>query len=142
MRESSVNLLREFGRDQFCAKCGETADFIEAAIEKRITQTKYLADSEREQALDHNIACCALAVSARRHAGYIEKGYSDGLRLIQHGKNLTEIRTVDPERCPLYLRVRLLKYLFLLLEESLYLVVGDDAGTPTVRLLLRNQRLD
>lgn len=94
MRESSINLLREFGRDQFCAKCGETADFIEAAIEKRITQTKYLADSEREQALDHNIACCALAVSARRHAGYIEKGYSDGLRLIQHGKNLTEIRTV------------------------------------------------
>lgn len=94
MRESSVNLLRELGKENFCAMCGETADFVEAAIEKRITQTKYLADDEREKALDHMIACCALDISARRHAGYIEKEYSDGLRLVQHGKNLTEIRAV------------------------------------------------
>ena len=39
----------------------------------------------------------------------------------------------------MYLRVELLKYLFLLLEESFYLVVGDDAflehvGTGLLRL--------
>lgn len=94
MRESSVNLLGELGTERFCRECGETEGFIQKAIEKRITDRAYLADNRREKTLDYNIARCALSVSARRHAGYIEKGYSNGLKLVQHGKNLTEVKTI------------------------------------------------
>ena len=94
MRESSICLLGEVGKAQFAEKCGQSEKAIEEAIEKRITTTEYIADNDAEKMIDHNIACCAVDISARRHAGYVSKEYMGGCRLVQHGKNLTTIKTV------------------------------------------------
>lgn len=94
MRESSVCLVREVGAQRFAKACGVAEDFLSEAIDKRITDRKYIADSSREQRIDLQIARAAAAVSARRHAGSAEREFCDGCRLVQRGKNLTEIKTV------------------------------------------------
>ena len=94
MRESSVCLEREIGLQNLAARCEVKDTVIENAIYKRITDRGYVADNAVEKKIDHQIACAAVEISARRHAGYISKEYHNGCRLIQHGKNLTGIETV------------------------------------------------
>lgn len=94
MRESSASLVKEVGTKYFEETCGITKDELERSIQNRVTDRKYIADTELEQKIDRCIASCAIGVSARRHAGYVVKEFSDGCRLVQHGKNLTEIETV------------------------------------------------
>ncbi|MGN0658561.1 MAG: glutamate mutase L [Emergencia sp.] len=94
MRESSVCLVKETGSARFAQMCGISESRLEQAVTRRITQTDYLADSEEEKEIDRNIACAAVRISARRHAGYVTREFSSGGYLVQHGKNLTGIRTV------------------------------------------------
>ncbi|MEY8297357.1 MAG: glutamate mutase L [Emergencia timonensis] len=94
MRESSVCLVKEVGEENFARKCCITKEHLRDAIENRITDRKYIAEIETEKEIDLQIACSAVEISARRHAGYAAKEFHDGCRLVQHGKNLTEIKTV------------------------------------------------
>lgn len=94
MRESSVCLVKEVGEENFAEKCCITKEHLRDAIENRITDRKYIAEIETEKEIDLQIACSAVEISARRHAGYAVKEFHDGCRLVQHGKNLTEIKTV------------------------------------------------
>lgn len=94
MRESSICLVKEVGEKNFAERCGISEIFLKEAIEKRTTFTDYIVDDCREKIIDHNIACYAVNISARRHAGYVAKEFSSGCRLVQRGKNLTEIKTI------------------------------------------------
>jgi len=94
MRESSICLMKEVGRDKLAARCELSEEQIEKAIQKRITDRDYVADTDLERIMDHEIACSAVSVSARRHAGSVSKEFYDGYRLVQRGKNLMDIKTV------------------------------------------------
>lgn len=94
MRESSVCLVNEIGEKNFAKRCGTSEQFLKKAIEKRTTCTDYVANENREKKIDYNIACSAINISAKRHAGYVNKEFNDGCHLVQRGKNLTEIKTI------------------------------------------------
>ncbi|WP_438782160.1 glutamate mutase L [Enterococcus sp. DIV0187] len=94
MRESSICLVNELGTENFAKKCGISESKLNKAIEKRITTTEYIALGSGQKHIDYCIACGAISLSARRHAGTVSKEFNDGCRLIQRGKNLTEIKTV------------------------------------------------
>lgn len=94
MRESSICLVKESGEACFAEICGITEERLAAAVQNRINNRKYIADTEEEKNIDFQIASSAVSISARRHAGYAAKEFNDGCRLVQHGKNLTEIKTV------------------------------------------------
>lgn len=94
MRESSICLVREVGEKQFAENCGLTGSELDVAVNKRITDREYIADTEKEKQIDFQIAGSAVSISARRHAGTVGKEFCDGCRLVQRGKNLTEVQTV------------------------------------------------
>lgn len=94
MRESSNTLVEEIGIEKMSRQVGASEDSIQAVIEKWVTQNRELAKSDIELKVDHALVSNAVAISARRHAGYIEHTASAGLKKIQHGKNLSNIKTV------------------------------------------------
>lgn len=94
MRESSACLLKEVGLKKFAAGCGLQETVIEEAIRHRTVEREYIACGEKEKRIDLEIAENAVRISARRHSGSVKKEFYDGCRLVQRGKNLTEIRTV------------------------------------------------
>ena len=94
MRESSVCLVEEVGESKFAKAVGLTIQELKNGITKRISDTGYLAENEQEKKIDHNLAHAAVNISVRRHAGYVMKEFNDGCRLVQRGKNLTDIKTV------------------------------------------------
>lgn len=112
MRESSVCLVREIGEKYFAEKCCISEASLEEAIHHRITAREYVADTEQEREIDFNLAVSAVGISVRRHAGHVAKEFRGGCRLVQYGKNLTEIKTVvgtggilvnQPDTAPLIL---------------------------------------
>lgn len=93
MRESSICLLEEAGAAALAKGAGVSEERIREAIQHRITERSYLADTAEEAAIDHEIARQAVGISVRRHAGHIEN-VRTGSRQNQVGKNLTEIKTL------------------------------------------------
>lgn len=93
MRESSICLLEEVGLETLAKGAGVTPERMAQAIDHRITERSYLADSPEEVNIDHEIARQAVAISVRRHAGRIEN-VRVGCRQNQVGKNVTEIKTL------------------------------------------------
>lgn len=93
MRESSICLLEEAGAAALARGAGVTETRIQEAIQHRITERSYLADTAEEAEIDHEIARQAVGISVRRHAGHIEN-VRIGSRQNQVGKNLTEIKTL------------------------------------------------
>ena len=107
MRESSVCILQEVGAEALAAEAGVSREELEAAIRRRLADTSVLADSDAERRIDRALCREAVSVSARRHAGRTELAYSKGARVLQRGKNLTEVETVIGtggvlvnDRCP------------------------------------------
>ena len=94
MRESSNSLSAEIGIENLCREAGVSKEEANCVINKWITQNRELAQTDIELKVDHALACGAVRVSARRHAGFIEHISSAGLKTIQHGKNLSNIRAV------------------------------------------------
>ena len=94
MRESSMCLMAEVGEEAFAKGCQITVEEAREAVNMRNIDRAYLADNPKDLRIDDYIARNAIGISARRHAGYIEKGYMQGLRLIQRGKNLKAVTRV------------------------------------------------
>lgn len=94
MRESAVCLMEEMGAEKFARECGISPDEAEEAVLLRNTHREYISETEKEQRIDDCIAKNAIAISARRHAGYLEKGFLNGVSLLQYGKNLCDISKV------------------------------------------------
>ena len=94
MRESSICLYNEMEKSEIANDAEVSEAFLEQAINKRITSTSFLADSEEEYRVDQTIARNAVRISARRHVGKLEYTYSGQCEMVQRGKNLTEIKTV------------------------------------------------
>ena len=94
MRESSVCLVEEVGRETFAKVCDLDTQTLEDAINKRITATDYVADEDIELKIDRQIAKHAVRISARRHAGHTTREFSSKGKLVQYGKNLTQIQTI------------------------------------------------
>ena len=94
MRESSACVLREVGAPVLAKEADVPSELLARAIEKRITTTGYIPDCPQERRIDHALACQAVAVSARRHAGHVEAVWSTGSKLFQVGKNLSEIASI------------------------------------------------
>lgn len=137
MRESSGCLVKEVGEKNFAERCGISELHLKEAIEKRTTCKYYISDDSKEKIIDHNIACSAVKISARRHAGYVTKEFNDGCCLVQHGKNLTKIKTIVGtggiivnEENPLNIlenvRVEAFEAGHILLSESVNALVDND----------------
>lgn len=94
MRESSNSLSSEIGIDKMCSQVGCSKEEIISIIEKWITQNRELAKSDIELNVDHALASGAVELSSRRHAGRIEHVSSAGLKTVQHGKNLSNVKTI------------------------------------------------
>ena len=93
MRESSICLMEEAGAAAMAKNAGVTEERLQQAIEYRLAEHSYVADTPEEAAIDDEIARQAVGISVRRHAGHIEKVHV-GSRQNQVGKNLTEIKTL------------------------------------------------
>mgnify|MGYP000898959340 CR=1 FL=1 len=94
LRESSNSLIKEIGIQNFINEVAYSIDDVNKVINKWITKNKELATSKIEVKVDQALAKGAVRISARRHAGWIEHISSSGLKAIQHGKNLTEIKKI------------------------------------------------
>lgn len=94
MRESSNSLSVEIGMGNMCCEVGASKEEINGIINKWTTQNRELAQSDIELKVDHSLARGAVRISSRRHAGWIEHISSAGIKTVQHGKNLTNIRAV------------------------------------------------
>lgn len=94
MRESSNSLFAEIGMKNMCRAVGASEVEVNAVIGKWVTQNRELAQSDIELKVDYALASGAVCISARRHAGWIEHISSAGLKTIQHGKNLSNVRVV------------------------------------------------
>ena len=94
MRESSICVLREVGISALAGNCAVSAEILERAIKRRVETTAYLPDSQEEQRIEQELACQAVGISVRRHAGVLENVWTTGARLMQIGKNLTECGTI------------------------------------------------
>ena len=67
---------------------------ITAVIDRWHETHEALPSTDAEAAVDRFLAENAVRISARRHAGRIEPTVGSEIRYVQHGKNLTGIRTV------------------------------------------------
>lgn len=94
MRESSICLVKEAGEKNFAQTCGITEAALRDAIQTRISATAYIADDALQKQIDRQIACAAVRISARRHAGTVTREFRGGCRLVQRGKNLTGVKTI------------------------------------------------
>jgi uncharacterized protein (TIGR01319 family) len=94
MRESSNTLVEEIGLENMCISTKSSAEEVNSVINKWVTYNKELAESDIEKKVDQALAKGAVRISARRHAGQIEYIASAGLKTVQHGKNLSKIKTV------------------------------------------------
>ena len=94
MRESSICIEREVGLDALAEGAGVTSEVMRQAIDRRITETSYLADSPEQANIDTELASRAISISVRRHAGRVHHVVAGGGVQNQTGKNLTRIRTI------------------------------------------------
>lgn len=94
MRESSICILQEVGAEILAKEAQVSKEALEAAVQKRLTDTSILADSDAEWRMDQALCREAISISVRRHAGRTERIYSKGAREIQRGKNLAEVETI------------------------------------------------
>ena len=94
VRESSNSLSAEIGMENLCREAGASEEEVNAVIGKWITHNRELAQKDIEVKIDHALTCGAVRISARRHAGWIEHISSAGVKAVQHGKNLSNIRAV------------------------------------------------
>lgn len=128
MRESSDTLMEESGE----ALSGYADSEIRAVIDHWHETHEALPTNDAEAAVDRHLAKSAVRLSARRHAGRIEPTTGSAIRYVQHGKNLTEVRTVIGTGGPLIFSGHGRDYL----KEAL----RDPAREPDV-LLPSNARL-
>lgn len=94
MRESSDLMMKELGLGFFAEELGIDEVSLEKSIKLRTTNTEFLPDTDEEKHIDQIIAESAAYLAARRHAGTVENLNSKYCRRIQHGKNLTHVKTV------------------------------------------------
>lgn len=94
MRESAGTLAAEMGLEKFAEESSVSIEEAKAAITMRNEDRAYIADNEKEKKIDECIARNAIYISARRHAGYVERGFLNGVQLLQYGKNLCDIKKV------------------------------------------------
>ncbi len=94
LRESSNSLMAEIGLAEAAAETGLKETEIQAVIERWLDDHDLLPVTEAEKKVDRLLARGAVHISARRHAGRIEHISSAGVKSVQHGKNLTEVKAV------------------------------------------------
>ena len=94
MRESSNSLCEEIGIHRMMAETALPQEKIQKVISHWITQNRDLACDESQERVDKALTAGAVRISARRHAGRIQHISSAGVKSIQHGKNLTSVRTI------------------------------------------------
>lgn len=94
MRESSNSLLSEIGLDRATAKTGLSEVEIRTIIDRWLVDHDLLPENEVEKKVDRVLLAEAVRLSARRHAGHLERVASAGIKTVQHGKNLSAIRAV------------------------------------------------
>lgn len=99
MRESSDHVIAEIGYEKAASDIGITPETLRTSVDRRLKNIEFLPSDEeetkrQEARIDQQIAKYAVNLAARRHAGYTEAVHSNVCRLIQHGKNLTEVSTI------------------------------------------------
>lgn len=99
MRESSDEVITEIGYGKAASDLGITVEHLQASISRRLKKIAFLPSDDAEERtqemrIDQQIAKYAVNLAARRHAGHVEAVHSKVCRLIQTGKNLTEISVV------------------------------------------------
>ena len=94
MRESSPSLFREIGPDRMVRETGLDGENLQAVLDRWTGTHEALAETGAERAADRALTGGAVRLSVRRHAGRVEAVFSAGVRAVQHGKNLTGVRTV------------------------------------------------
>lgn len=94
LRESSNSLLDVADLSNLSNKFGITKEYLEGAVEKRITNTDVIADSADEKNVDFFLAEEAVRIATRRHAGQFFSGYSSSVNMIQKGKDLKGVEFI------------------------------------------------
>lgn len=94
MRESADALCHEVGFMNLAAYLGIPEEYLQSSIARRLKDTGYLPDTNREMMIDQAIAYFAIRLGARRHCGRIEGTVSINCNRLQTGKNLTKVQTI------------------------------------------------
>ncbi|GHU81298.1 methylaspartate mutase [Spirochaetia bacterium] len=103
MRESSCLIMEQIGYDNVSKELGISEEHLCAAINNRVNNIGFLPENreqikdvyeEQELAIDHKLSVLASNIAVRRHAGCLEPRQSKVCSLLQHGKNLEDIRLV------------------------------------------------
>lgn len=93
LRESAGSLAAEIGLERICREANASEE-VRKIIDEWSSQKGGLAQNRLELAIEQVLARGAVQISARRHAGWIERTVSSGRKTIQHGKNLTGVQTI------------------------------------------------
>jgi len=94
VRESSELILDEIGVEELSKNCNKSIQWVKDAIKYRVTFNDYIPDNKDEKKLDEILTEIAVRSSARRHAGYIEHIHSANCKLLQIGKNITNVKNI------------------------------------------------
>lgn len=94
MRESSGSLRREMGKGVLESATGLSTSALDTILARWDRQRSSLAESPEERRVDDALARGAVRISARRHAGRVERVLAAGVECVQRGKNLQGIGTI------------------------------------------------
>lgn len=94
MRESSGTLRQEMGFGVLEAATGLSSTTVDKILARWDHERSSLATSQEERSVDDALAKGAVRISARRHAGRVERVLAAGVERIQRGKNLRGIDTI------------------------------------------------
>ncbi len=94
MRESSNSLLQEIGIEYAKRNTGLSEKDMNDAINNWLVDHEALVQTEVEKKLELELSKGAVRISSRRHVGYMERISSATIKMIQHGKNLEDVRMI------------------------------------------------
>lgn len=94
VRESSNSLIEAADCSKLVNFFGITKEYVESAVERRISDTSILASSDTEKNVEFFLAAESVRIATRRHAGQFFSGYSNKVNMIQKGKDLKNVELI------------------------------------------------
>ena len=94
MRESSGSLRQEMGPGVLEADAGVSVEETDTILARWERERASLAESPAERRIDDALARGAVRISARRHAGRVERVLAAGVERIQRGKNIQGVTRI------------------------------------------------
>lgn len=95
MRYNSRSIMEAVGKEELGKLCGFADSQLDMAIKRLETNVAVVPQMQKDVSLDLALAQSAVAIACKRHVGTISTHYSPfGEVFVQHGKDLTEVKSV------------------------------------------------